>query len=192
MAGVWAQSEQMAKTVIRYLGEVNEANIRALIKAVDEHRQKGEHELVLLISSSGGQVFWGLSAFNYLKGCGLKITTHNLGTVDSIAVPIFCSGTVRLSTPQAGFLIHGVSWGFAAGFLEGPQLEEVLKRLKADSDNIANVIAETTGKAVSEIEQAMVTRTMLRPEQAKEWGLVQEIKAALFEAGATVISIPAA
>src|SRR5262245_62044150 len=123
----------MAKVVIRYFGEVNESNIRALIKATDEQRQNGVHELTLLISSAGGQVFWGLSAFNYLKGCGLKITTHNFGTVDSIAVPIFCSGMVRLSTPEAGFLIHGVSWGFGQGtMLEGPQVEEILKRLKAD------------------------------------------------------------
>lgn len=183
----------MAKVVIRFLGEVNEANVRALIKAVDEERQKGSQELTLLISTTGGLVFWGLSAYNYLKGCGVKITTHNFGAVESMGVPIFCSGAVRLAVPQACFLIHGVSWGWQQPVtLEVPQLEEIVKRAKVDLENIANVIAATTGKAVTEIEQAMVSRTTLNPEQAKQWGLVQEIRGPLFEAGSMVISIPAA
>ena len=66
----------------------------------------------------------------------------------------------------------------AAGFqnerLEEKQLEERLKGLKIDVENIAKVIAANTGKSVQEVTAAMLERTTLNPEEAKAWGLIQE------------------
>jgi ATP-dependent protease ClpP protease subunit len=144
----------------------------------------------LLISSPGGDAFHGLSAYNYLKGLPLTFTTHNFGTVDSIAIVLYCVGSRRLCAPQAQFLLHGVSVSFEQGeSLEESQLEERLKEMRIDAENIARVIAANTGKTVQEVASAMQTRTTLNPEEAKAWGLVHEIKAELFEIGSEVISI---
>ena len=51
------------------------------------------------------------------------------------------------------------------------------------------MIAENTNKEVKEIIKAMHERTTLNPEEAKEWGLVNEIKSELFEPGSEVIAI---
>jgi len=56
-------------------------------------------------------------------------------------------------------------------------------------ENIAKVIATNTGKTVEEVTKAMIDRTTLNPEQAKEWGLVHEIKSKLFAKGSQIISI---
>jgi len=72
---------------------------------------------------------------------------------------------------------------------EEPQLEEKLKSLRIDIENIAKVIAENTGKTDAQVTQAMLARTTLNPDQAKEWGLVHNIKTELFEPGTQVISI---
>jgi len=73
--------------------------------------------------------------------------------------------------------------------LEEKQLEERLKGLRIDMENIAKVIAENTGKSVKEVTDAMLERTTLNPEEAKTWGLVHEIKSELFEAGSEIVSI---
>ena len=73
--------------------------------------------------------------------------------------------------------------------LEEKQLEERLKSLQIDMQNIAGVIAATTRKTEKEIFDAMVERTTLNPEQAREFGLVHEIKEELIEPGADLISI---
>jgi ATP-dependent protease ClpP protease subunit len=92
----------------------------------------------------GGSVFHGLSAYNYLKGLPANITTHNFGSVDSIGVVLYCAGATRLSVPQARFLLHGVSANFPQNTsLEEKQLEERLKGLKIDNENIAKVVART-------------------------------------------------
>ena len=91
--------------------------------------------------------------------------------------------------PQARFLLHGVSAGFRNERLEEPQLEERLKGLKIDIENIAKVMAENSDRTVDEIAKAMLERTTLNPQQAKSWGLVHDIKSELFQSGSEVISI---
>jgi len=110
--------------------------------------------------------------------------------VDSIGVVLYCGGSKRLSVPQARFLLHGVSANFEQKTsLEEKQLEERLKGLRIDIENIAKVIAANTGKGVGDVTNAMLERTTLNSEEAQSWGLVHEIRSELFEAGSEVISI---
>lgn len=177
-------------TVIKFFAPVMDATINAFMQAVDQRLGAGQRDFIILISSPGGSVFHGLSAYNYLKGLPADISTHNFGSVDSIGVILYCAGRRRFCVPQARFLLHGVSAGFPQGAnLEEKQLEERLKGLKIDIENIAKVVAANTGKSVQEVTQAMLDRTTLNPEEAQGWGLVHEIKTELFAAGSEVISI---
>ena len=152
--------------------------------------KQGIKDFIILISSPGGSVIHGLSAYNYLKGLPASITTHNFGSVDSIGVVMYCAGSKRLSVPQARFLFHGVSAQFRGEQnLEEKLLEERLKGLRIDMENIAKVIAANTGKNVKDVTDAMLERITLNPEEAESWGLVHEIKSELFEAGSEVIAI---
>ena len=175
--------------VIKFFAPVIDVTINALMSAIDQKMKQGVSQFILLISSPGGDVHYGLSAYNYLKGLPVTLTTHNFGSVDSIGVVVFCGGSKRFSVPQARFLLHGVTAGFRTERLEEKQLEERLKALKIDVENIAKVVAANTGKSVREVIEAMLDRTTLNPEEAKAWGLVDEIKAELFEEGSEVISI---
>jgi len=179
----------MKPTVIKFFAPVIDVTINALMNAVDQNMKQGATQFIILISSPGGSVFHGLSAYNYLKGLPATITTHNFGSVDSIGVVLFCGGSRRLSVPQARFLLHGVSAGFQNERLEEKQLDERLKGLRIDIENIAKVIAANTGKTVQEVTNAMLERTTLNPDEAKAWGLVHDIRSELFEAGSEVISI---
>jgi ATP-dependent Clp protease protease subunit len=173
----------MSKTVcIRFMASVNDQSIRPLLNLVDQKLREGTTKFVLLVSSPGGTVFDGLSAYNYLKGVPAEIITHNFGSVDSIGVVMYCAGRRRLSVPHARFLIHGVHANFPQGAaLEDKQLEERLKGLRLDEQNIAGVIAANTGRSERQVYGDMLKRLTLNPEQAKEYGLVHEIKEALIE-----------
>jgi ATP-dependent Clp protease protease subunit len=126
----------------------------------------------------------GLTAYNYLKGMPLPVTvtTHNFGSVDSIGVGMYCGGLKRLSVPQARFLIHGVKLLISGAMqLDEKSIEELLKGLRIDTENIAKVIIANTNKSLSAVQGAMTERIALSPEEAKTWGLVHEIKSELYE-----------
>ena len=167
-------------------------SIHALMQVVDKKLSQGAQKMGLLISTPGGDVFHGLSAYNFLKGVPLEITTHNFGSADSIGVVLFCAGNKRLSVPHARFLLHGVMCNFQGPIsLEEKQLEERLKGLQIDMGNIASIIADTVKKDKNSVLNDMLNRTTLYPEQAIDYGLVHEIRSELFEPGSEVVSIQA-
>jgi ATP-dependent Clp protease protease subunit len=177
-------------TVIKFFAPIIDVTTNALMDAFDQKMREGKREFILLVSCPGGSVFHGVSIYNYLKGLPANITTHNFGSVDSIGVILFCGGSKRLSVPQARFLLHGVTSNFQADLsLEEKQLEERLKSLRIDTENIAKVISATTGKSIEDVTQAMQDRTTLNPAEAKAWGLIHEIQVELFPSGAEVIPI---
>lgn len=178
--------------VIKFFAPIVDVTVNALMNAVDQKMKQGVRDFIILISSPGGSVIHGLSTYNYLKGLPAVIITHNFGSVDSIGLVLYCAGSTRLSVPQARFLLHAVNAQFKGNqSLEEKQLEERLKGLRIDVENIAKVIAANTDKSVEDVTNAMIERTTLNPEEAQSWGLVHEIKSQLFEAGSEVISIQA-
>jgi len=169
---------------------VIDATVNTLMSTIDQRMKQGTKEFIILISSPGGSVIHGLSAYNYLKGLPASIATHNFGSVDSIGIVLYCAGSKRLSVPQARFLFHGVSAQFRGEQnLDEKLLDERLKGLRIDMENIAKVIAANTGKSAKDVTDAMFERITLNAEEAQSWGLVHEIKSELFEEGTEVIAI---
>jgi len=179
------------KTVyVKFFADVNENSIKTLMSVVEQKLKEEATKFVFLISSGGGNVFAGVTGYNFLKGIPAEIETHNFGSAVSIALVLFCAGKKRLSVPHATFLLHGVQANFPQGAgLEEKQLEERLKGLKLDMENIAGIIAANTGKSEQEVMKAMLERTTLNPEEAMEFGLVHEIRETLFIRGAELVSI---
>jgi len=94
--------------------------------------------------------------------------------------------------PQARFLFRGVNVQFRGEqSLDEKLLEERLKGVRIDVENIAKVIAANTGKRAQDVTGAMLEGITMNPEEAKSWGLVHKIKSELFEAGSEVIAIQA-
>jgi len=180
------------KVVIRFFAPINEYTVGQLLDLIDRKRSAGAREFVILLSTQGGDVGSGITAYNYLKAIHKPVTvsTHNIGRVDSIVVIVYCAGSKRMCVPPARFLIHTVkSMGEGLGSMDEKLLEERLKTLKVDSENIARVVAANSNKSLSEVRTAMSDRTTLNPEQAIAWGLAQEIKTELYDAADVVYHI---
>lgn len=180
----------MKETFVRFMAPVIPQTIDHLMKVVDKKLHEKYERLNLLLSSPGGSVFHGLSVYNFLKGAPLQVYTYNFGSVDSIGVVMYCAGSRRFCVPHARFLIHGVKLNFngQASFDEF-QIHEHLKSVQIDQKNIARVIADNTGKGSDVIEKDMHDRKTLSPTEAKDYGLVHEIKSDLFPVDAEFISI---
>lgn len=175
---------------IRFLAPVNAQTSDRLFKVLDELVSKGMTDLHLLLSTPGGSVFHGLSIHNYLKGIPVNVHTYNFGSVDSIGVVIYCAGDKRHTVPHSRFLIHSVKLTMNGKMsVDEKQIDEYLKSVKIDQRNIARVMSDTTGRPIETIEQEMVNRTTLNPEEAVDYGLVHEIRKELIPPGMEMITI---
>ena len=180
----------MKKTLINFFSPVIDISVNALIDVVSKKLMVGVKDITLLISTPGGSVLHGISAYNFLKGLPINITTVNYGSVDSIGIVIFCAGKNRISVPTARFLLHEISTTFVANQqLEGKRIEERLKSLRIDLENIVKIISMNSNKDIDEITKAMLNGTTLNPEEAVEWGLVHEIKTKIIPENTEIINI---
>ena len=180
----------MKESFIRFFAPVMPNTADMLFKAIDAKINAKVERLNILISSPGGSVFHGLSLYNYLKGLPIEVNTFNFGSVDSIGVIIYCAGAKRYTVPHSRFLIHGVKFNINGQIsMDDKQIEEHLKSVKIDQQNIARVIADTTGKPMHKIEEDMHNRITLNPMEAKDYGLVHEIRSDLIPLDADLFII---
>jgi ATP-dependent Clp protease protease subunit len=171
----------MNELYVRFFAPVVPQTAAQLLQVIDGALHDRTERLHIMLSSPGGSVFHGLSLYNFLRGLPVEVNTYNFGSVDSIGVVMYCAGTHRFSVPHARFLMHGVRFNVPGNSsFDEKQLEEQLKSVKIDQENIARVIADTAGKALHKVEEDMINRTTLNPSQAKDYGLVHEIKSSLF------------
>jgi ATP-dependent protease ClpP protease subunit len=204
LAGEWRATEaartevrrtivvrRMADTQIYLAGPVGPLTIPPLMQAVTERVSKGARSLLLAISSPGGQIYWGVTAYNFLRGLGIEVITHNFGQVDSISGVIFCAGDRRLSVTQARFLIHGVSSTFPGTNVTLPEraLSSVLTSLARDRDTIASILASRTGTPLETVKQNMLDEVILTAAEAIPYGFVHEIKDEIFDPAQEIVQI---
>jgi len=181
---------QKKTTYIRFFGGIDIKTITKLTQLVEEQLQGGVDRFVLLMSSPGGDVFAGLTGYSYLKGIPAEVVTHNCGSVDSIAAVLYCSGSHRLCVPHARFLLHGISYDVTKLTRFGEKtLDEHARSLKMDRENMAGVIADSTGKPLAAVQRDILEGIVLNSEQALQYGLVHEIRSELFEKGARILEI---
>ncbi|MGI0086828.1 MAG: ATP-dependent Clp protease proteolytic subunit [Nitrosotalea sp.] len=183
------QNLKSRSVIVRLNGQINNPSVNLLMATIDNKMKEGVRDFVLLLSSHGGDTAAGLTGYNYLKGLPVKITTYNIGTVSSIAIVLYCVGNRRISVPHAKFLIHEPYWSFHESNLDECEIDEISKRLAVYKENVAKVIAKSTGKEVLEVLKVMHQRTTFTPDEALTWGLTHEINSELFEEHSEVISI---
>jgi ATP-dependent protease ClpP protease subunit len=180
------------ESFIRLLAPINQGSASALLQTVDNLLKMGTNRIHLLISSPGGDVAQGISVYNYLKHIPAELYTYNFGSVDSIGVVIYSAGIKRFCEPRARFLIHNPSvnlQGNGVITMDEKQVEEILKGLKIDQENIAGIIADTTNKDIESVKDLMNARTTFNFENAKEFGLAHEISKLQIPMGETVTAI---
>jgi len=189
-----AQQPEEKKVIINFLVEVNASTVNQLLQVVNAQIRERVHKITILISSAGGDPSAAFAAYNFLRGIPAEVTTFNIGNVDSAALILYCGGRNRYSLPGTRFLIHGSSLTISGAgsiniSIDSSGLEAQLQLLKSLNQMAARAIASVTNKNESELEAVLRGHTVLTPEQAKEWGIVKDIKTEFMQPGDVLISV---
>lgn len=175
---------------VRFTQTIDEKSITKLMNFCQQKLNEGVTHFVILFSSTGGNVHWGITAYTFLKGIPARVDTHAFGRVNSVAIPIYCSGEHRLATPNSSFLFHGVGFNVNQGTrFDLKSLTERRMSLENDTNDIARIISENCDKTLEEIKDDVYNGKILRVDEAAECSLVNEIKQELFPVGTRVFTL---
>ncbi len=175
---------------VSFSAEINPNTTENLIAVLANQVTNGVDHVYLMISTPGGAVMNGLNLYNVLRAMPLKLTTHNVGNVDSIGNAVFLAGAERFACPHSTFMFHGVGYDVNAGArLDQKSLEHYLQGLLADQNRIGGVLQDRTNLNAAEISELFREARTKDAAFALEKGLVHDVRDVNIPVGSTVISL---
>jgi ATP-dependent Clp protease protease subunit len=136
---------------------------------------KKASDINLYINSPGGLVDQTLAIYDTMKFLGCDVATYCIGQASSGAAIILAAGAKgkRFALPNAKIMLHQPYSGIT-GQAEDIriQAEEVIK----DKKLLIQILSDCTGQKPDVIEQETERDRYMNAEEAKKYGLVDEIK----------------
>lgn len=131
-------------------------------------------DIYLYINSPGGVVTAGMAIHDTMQYIRPRVGTVCVGQAASMGSFLLAAGEpgMRMATTNARIMLHQPSGG-AQGMASDIEIQakEIL-RIRASMNEL---YAKYTGKPVAEIEKAMDRDTFLEADEAKAFGIVDEV-----------------
>ncbi len=131
-------------------------------------------EISMYINSPGGVVTAGLSIYDTMQYIRPRISTLVVGQAASMGSLLLCAGEKgqRYSLPNSRVMVHQPSGGFqgqATDIMIHARETEKLKR------RLNEIYVHHTGQSLADVEEALERDRFMSPEEAKDWGLIDEV-----------------
>ena len=133
-----------------------------------------EADINLYVNSPGSSVYAGLAIYDAMQHVTPDVKTICFGIGMSAAAMIVSGGAAgkRLALPNAKLMIHQGS----AGFRGAPTDVQIAAReVAATTRQMAEIIARHSGRDESQVLQDIDRDRFMTPEEAIEYGLVDEV-----------------
>jgi len=139
-------------------------------------REDADKDINLYINCSGGIVSSGLAVYDTIQLIKPDVSTICVGMAASMGTLLLASGTKgkRYALPNSTIHMHQALGG-AQG--QATDIEIAAREIMRMQDIIRHVLAKHTGQTVEKISQDTDRDFYLNPEQAVEYGIIDEILA---------------
>lgn len=134
--------------IISFIAPINDSTVARLVELTYNAHNEGSAEVHLYISSAAGKIQPAFTAFGFFRTLRLPFHTHNVGTVETAALPLFLASDCRAASPNAKFLIHGFEWTFYRDHIRFPEIAEAHESLKADNARYGRIFNERTNASL--------------------------------------------
>ena len=168
-------SRLLKERIIFLTGQVNDT-VSALITAqlLFLEAENPKKDIAFYINSPGGVVTSGLGIYDTMQYIRPKVTTICIGQACSMGSLLLAAGEPgqRFSLPNSRIMIHQPSGGAQGQATDIEiQAQEILNLRK----RLNNIYVKHTGQKLAEIEKAMDRDNFMSPDEAKKFGLIDEI-----------------
>ena len=133
-------------------------------------------DISMYINSPGGVVTSGLSIYDTMQYIKPKVSTVCSGQAASMGSLLLAAGEhgMRFSLPNSRIMVHQPSGGFQGQATDIMIHAQETQKLK---DRLNGIYVRHTGRSLKEVEDALERDRFMSAEDAKEWGLIDEIVA---------------
>lgn len=163
--------------IVFLIGEINHASAaRVMMQMLYLENQKRGQDINFYINSPGGAVDDTLAIYDTMRFLSSQVSTYCLGRAYSGAAVLLTAGTKgkRFMLPHAKVMIHQPHGG-VTGQAEDIRIQaEQIIKAKAELNRI---LADHTGQPMEQIKKDSERDKYFTAEEAKGYGLVDEVLA---------------
>ena len=174
-------SRLLKERIIFLTGPIDD-NIASLVCAqlLFLESENPKKEISFYINSPGGIVWSGLAIYDTMNLIKPDVSTICVGMAASMGTVLLCSGAAgkRFALPNSTIHMHQALGG-AQG--QASDIEIAAREILRVQEIIRGIIHERTGQDYEKIKQDTDRDYYLNAEQAREYGLVDEVLASLSE-----------
>jgi ATP-dependent Clp protease protease subunit len=137
-------------------------------------REDPEKDINLYIHSPGGQITAGLAIYDTMQLAHADIATYAVGMTASMGTVLLCAGAPgkRYCMPNSTIHMHQALGG-ARG--QAADIEIQAREILRENDIIRGILVKHTGQTDDRIRKDFDRDFYMSPEQAKEYGMIDEI-----------------
>jgi len=167
---------RLLKDNIIFIGTPIDDNIANVVTAqlLFLESEDPEKDVYLYINSPGGSITAGMAIYDTMQFVRPDVSTICIGQAASMAALILAAGSAgkRFTLPNTRILIHQPSGGFSGQATDiDIQAREILRMREITNE----LLAKHTGQSVEKISRDVERDFIMNAQQAKEYGLVDEI-----------------
>ena len=131
-------------------------------------------DIHLYINSPGGSVTAGLAIYDTMQFLTCDVNTYCIGQAASMGAVLLCGGTKgkRYALPNSNVMIHQVLGGAEGAASDVEIRVRYMLRLKK---RLNGIISRHTGRSEEQVEKDTDRDYFMTPEEAKDYGLVDEV-----------------
>ena len=168
-------SRLLRERIIFVVGPIDD-NVANLIVAqmLFAEYENADKEVRIYINSPGGSVTAGLSIYDTMQFINCDVRTVCLGQAASMGALLLAGGTKgkRSCLPNSRVMIHQPSGGSQG---QASDIEIQAKEILYLRTRMNEIMASHTGKSVAEVASDTERDHFLTPQQALDYGIVDEI-----------------
>jgi ATP-dependent Clp protease protease subunit len=134
-----------------------------------------EKDISIYINSPGGAITAGMAIYDTMQFVRPDVVTYCIGQAASIAAVLMTAGAKkkRFALPNARILIHQPWMSGLSG--QATDIDIHAKEILRMRAVLNGLLAHHSGQAVEKIEKDVERDFIMSAEQAKEYGLIDEI-----------------
>ncbi len=131
-------------------------------------------DISFYINSPGGVVTAGLSIYDTMQYIRPEVTTLCIGQAASMGSLLLAGGAKgkRYSLPNSRIMVHQPSGGFQG---QATDIEIHAKEILLVRERLNEIYATHTGQSIEAITDALERDKFYTPEEAKDFGLIDEV-----------------
>lgn len=131
-------------------------------------------DISLYINSPGGVVSSGLAIYDTMQYIRPEVSTVCIGMAASMGSLLLTAGAKgkRFALPNARVMVHQPSGGYQG---QASDIEIQAKEVLRLRDQLNRIYQNHTGQAIGVIEKSLDRDRYMSPDEAKEFGLIDEV-----------------